>query len=54
MNPDVFLIGIGCVFGAVAGFVVCACALTSLRPPPKNERRHELGRRLGWSHPEWR
>lgn len=48
------LLGVGCVFGAVAGFIFCCCALTALNPPPRNVRRHNLGRLLVVSHPEWR
>lgn len=44
------LLGVGCVFGAVAGFIFCCCAITVLNPPPRqNTRAHHLGRRLGWS-----
>ena len=50
---DVILILMGCGVGAVGGFVMCCTALIALNPPPRNERRHNLGRRLAVSHPEW-
>ena len=50
---DVILILISCCFGAAGGFYLCCCALIALNPTPRNERRHDLGRRLAVSHPDW-